>query len=337
MKLRLVRFVHLAFLVVCILLLCLNPISAARTRSGSGTLSADGTRESSLPGYPNGRIEGLINATEGPLEIYVVHSDDYEDLSSLNTLECIVYEYEVFLEFGFDVSIDGDWILILRNPNAYDVHYELTWTSYEPGELSFFTFGVMVFPLFLFLIGLGYVITIQRGVFPETKTSQTSSLLPAIIGFASIAFALLLPFHYQLTSAGAYSSPDNTLFSFLWKIVITADGSSFQIADLSNPYAMISPLLLAGPIFLYPYALMYYYQGRMEKSRMMKFGFISVLPIIAMSAMGLIGWLLSPSNRLYLAIPLPLVLIIGLIVVKLVPAPNQKQLFSNGSIIEGEN
>lgn len=306
---------------LCILMLCISPVSATRTRSGRGTLSAGDTRESTLNGHSRGLIEGIVNATEGHLEIYVLHSDDYVDLPSLNTLDCIVYEEEMFHEFSFDVTFEGDWVLILRNPNVYNVNYEFSWTSYEPGEISIVQFGPMIFPLFLFLIGLGYVITVQRGVIPDKESTVQDSLLPATIGLGFIGLSLILPVQLQITPTSTSGSPDNVLFALLWKLTIFGDGLAFQWANLASPYSWISPLLFIGPTFLFPFALIYYYQNRISKRRMVELGFVSVLPILSMTVIGLMGSLFSPLTRLYLVVPLPLVLILGLVAVKFKPIP----------------
>lgn len=87
MELRGTRFVSLIMLGMFVFLLCVNPTSAVRTNTGSSTLSTGEYIENTLIGYSNGRIEGSVNATEGPLEIYVIHSDDYVNVSSINIID----------------------------------------------------------------------------------------------------------------------------------------------------------------------------------------------------------------------------------------------------------
>ena len=228
-----------------------------------------------------GRIEGTVNTNEGPLEIYVIHSDDYVNLSSINIIDCIVYEYDLFLEFRFDVTREGEWVLVLRNPNAFNVTFGFTWSSYDPDEGPIISsVSPVVFSLFLFLIGLGYVITVQRGVYPEVRTTETNSFLPAIVGLVFIGLSLLLPSYFHLTLVNASSSSDNVLVSLLWKLTITVDGFSFQLVNFTNPYAGVLPLLFMGSAFFYPFALMSYYQGRITKRHSVKIGFIGILPIL---------------------------------------------------------
>ena len=327
MERRMVRFVPLFMLGMFVFLLCINPTSATRSRSGSGTLSTGEDYETTLIGEAGGRIEGMVNATEGPLEIYVINSENYVNLSSINIPGCIVYEINSYLEFSFDVTTGGEWTLILRNTNAFNVTFGFILTSYDPDPNPTMSFiSAIVFPSFLFLIGLGYVITVQKGVFPEARTTKTDPLLPAVVGLVFIGLSLLLPYVIQLTSSIDSSYADNMMVSLLWEVRITAEGFSFQLVNSTNPYAWIGPMLFMGPPFLYPFALMYYYQGRITKQRMIKIGFVGILPILVTTVMSSIGFLFSPTAPL-LAIPLPIVFILGLVIAKYIPAPVETSEF----------
>ena len=87
------------------------------------------------------------------------------------------------------------------------------------------------------------------------------------------------------------------------------------------------PLLFFGPAFLYPYALMSYYQGRITKRRSIKIGFIGILPILALAVLAFSGPLIFHATGLFILIPLPLVFILGLLVTKLIPAPKMSSEF----------
>ncbi|MHA1577811.1 MAG: hypothetical protein ACTSU3_10660, partial [Candidatus Thorarchaeota archaeon] len=199
------------------------------------------------------------------------------------------------------------------------VAFGFTWTSYDPNPTMSFI-SPIVFPLFLFLIGLGYVITVQKGGIPEARTTETNLLLPAVVGLVFIGLSLLLPFWLHLTLTYVPTSPDNVLTSLFWELRITAEGFSFQLASSTNPYAWIFPLIFMGPPFLYPFALMYYYQGRITKRRLVKIGFIGILPILVMAVLAFI----APE---FLVIPLPLAFILGLVVTKYIPVPTEASEF----------
>ncbi|MFW9849661.1 MAG: hypothetical protein ACFFF4_10990 [Candidatus Thorarchaeota archaeon] len=306
MRVQIWRFISFILVGAFLLSLCISPIAASRTRGGSGVLSTNESRESTINGYLNGEIEGTVTATEGPLEIYVIHDDDYEDVASISSFDCIVYEQTAYSVFSFSVLKEGDWVLILRNSNSYEVHYEFTWTSYGTGERIASTTSPMVLPLFLFLIALGYVISAQRGIIPEVKLSDTNPRYHTIIGLVFILLTLLIPVSIQI---GLGSRQSILWMSLLWDLL-------YQ----SNPYAWIYPILFAGTTILYPFAMMSYYQGRMTKRRMIVIGMVSILPILSMGVLGLLTLLLSPSFPLRI-IPLPVVFILGLLVTKYIPAP----------------
>ena len=328
MELRGTRFVSLIMLGMFVFLLCVNPTSAVRTNTGSSTLSTGEYIENTLIGYSNGRIEGSVNATEGPLEIYVIHSDDYVNVSSINIIDCIVYEYDLLLEFRFDVTREGEWVLILRNPNAFNVTFGLTWSSYDADESPILSnISTTIFSLFFVVIVVGYIITVKRSVHSDVGTGETNPFLPAIVGFVFIGLSLLLPSLLHLNSTNASGSSENVLGSLLWELTITVDGFSFQLVNSINPYAWMFPLLFFGPAFLYPYALMSYYQGRITKRRSIKIGFIGILPILALAVLAFSGPLIFHATGLFILIPLPLVFILGLLVTKLIPAPKMSSEF----------
>ncbi|MHA1907579.1 MAG: hypothetical protein ACW98Y_09825 [Candidatus Thorarchaeota archaeon] len=323
MRIRIFRFLLLFIVGVFILGLYINTASASRTRSGSGVLGTDATRESTIIGYLNGQIEGSVTATEGSLEVYVIHNDDYVDASSINSLECIVYEQGTTVTFNFAVLTEGDWVLILQNTNPYEVHYQFSWTSTEPEEILIDVVSPVAIPTFLFLIALGYVITIQRGAIPDFKDYSKNSQLSATIGFVFILLSLILPNVMQLNRSG---NQGNMLVALLW--TLTSDDFRLHFASSQNPFVWIMPLVLIGPTLLFPFSVMSYYQGRITKRQMVKRGIISIIPLLVITGLGLLTLLISPSYPLII-LPLPLVFILGLIVSKYVPAPTVSDIFGD--------
>jgi hypothetical protein len=277
-------------------------------------LGTDRTRESTITGYLNGQIEGTVTGTEGPLEIYVIHSDDYVDASSISSFDCIVYEYTASSEFSFSVLKEGDWVLVLRNPNSYDVHYSFSWTSTEPEEIIVNVVAPVAIPSFLFVIALGYIITVQRGVIPDFEDGGRNSQLSSTIGFVFILASLLLPIIVQLN---ILRFEVDMLVSLLWTLYPRE--LNLHFTSPQNPFNWIMPLTLFGPTLLYPFAIMQYYQGRKTRKQTIIIGFASLIPVIVPTLLGALALLLSPSYPL-VVIPLPLVYILGLIITKYIPA-----------------
>ena len=259
----------------------IHTVSGDRMRSGNGVLATGQVFTRTIDGSPNGRIEVSIDATEGPLWIFVLQSDRYVNVSSIQSFDCVVHELDSHLEDSFSVDTPGEWILVLQNTNPFDVHFEYTLTSIEASTVAVTTFTISITTIYLLLTLVGYIYYAHRGVLPELANAMSNSKRPAIIGAIFILFSLLLP---------------------------------------GMPYAMLLPLLFIGPTALFPFALMSYYQGRSTKHRMVVMGVLSILPSLVLVSLSGLSMLINPTYPL-IEIPLPLVFILGLVVSKYIPAP----------------
>lgn len=310
-----VLFVYLAVLfAVCFI----APVTAYNESSGHGNISSGNSIQKSIAGYSGGRIEGSYQAHGGPLLLYVLHSDDFSGVDSIHDSDCMVLVKSTSYSFGFDVMKEGDWILVLKNPANFSIEYEVTWKSTGPLEIQIMTIGSMIFPTIIVIIGVSFAIFIRRGSVIGSST-DSRRLLPPVMGLILLILSFLTPF-------GIQAEFQNTLFSgFLvvspvWTFTLSNGVTNFGFGNISNPFYWLATLILFGPMLLYPYATILYYQGRTTLERTYRIGIIGLIPLLVGCCTTLVSSFVYLHSNNIIVLPLPAVLMIGVLITRIIPA-----------------
>jgi hypothetical protein len=149
-----------------------------------------------------------------------------------------------------------------------------------------------------------------RAVDPRNMRMSTT-----YIAFILLLIAILAPAYLNVyPQLGFY--PEIMVFAMSWQI----SGNNLTIF-MFDPASLLLAFLLMFLKFVFIYQLFKYYYHATTKSRVVTVGIISELQLTLFGLVMVPFTINTPGLAVMLSIPLPLLLLTGLLVLKLIPAP----------------
>ncbi len=308
-------------LVLWMLILAYTPTTTeADSIGGYGSLNASEFVTNTLSGVIGGQMEGEISSTPGPVDIYILLEASFSDVDSINPQDCVVYEHTTSYSFHLDIEVEGDWILVIRNPNDYTIQYERSWTSTDPSVAISQFAGAIGVPIVFILVTLGIFVYIQQAPDSNPLSDVISVSRSSQVGTFLLILSFLVPSWLGLTR---WRGESNGLVAYtpLWVFSTTLGESSFMFGEILNPYWWSFQMWYLLPQYFYIYMMARFYQGKTAKSRTLIAGTLSISYVVLGSILSFVALMLNPRSSVMFIVPMPVVLIIGILIIHFLPGP----------------
>ena len=128
--------------VILATLVPVQPINPdTRTKSGSGQLDEGDRLTRTMTVEQGDFMSGQFTATGGQLQLGVLLEDNYQNEVPLPIIACRIHAVGVHESFEFEVPLDGEWVFVLINDNAFSVEYSYSWSNTPEAEMMYMNWG----------------------------------------------------------------------------------------------------------------------------------------------------------------------------------------------------
>jgi hypothetical protein len=157
---------------------------------------------------------------------------------------------------------------------------------------------------------------------PITPAIKDKPASPTAVGIVLAVLALFAPLGFQ--GFTHYEGLTLSMIAVCWELYLSPYQSYLAIA---NPFMLIAMMPFGFLRLAFAYQMVRFYKDKTTRRRTFALGVVSEIPFMVLFLLNLIMMLLFPFGFTFLCGPTPILLIVGILIVRLKPPPEPPEIW----------